>query len=105
LLKIKQKLKDLLSNLNGTTITGIWVKINMKMRFKRSLGIKKQLRLQLNKKSNHSLSSQLILQLKWMLKKQILKREISNNSLKLRPNSTLNSMKLPSSKKLEMLKR
>jgi hypothetical protein len=96
--KKRLKLKELPRNLNGIKITGTWAETNMMTRLKQLLHQRKKVKLQLNKKLNHSSSSQLILQQKWKSRKQILKRETLNNLHKLKLNSTLNSLKLLNSK-------
>jgi len=52
--KIRLKLKELPRNLNGIKITGTWVETNMMTRLKQLLPQRKKVKLQLNKKLNHS---------------------------------------------------
>jgi hypothetical protein len=52
--RIRLKLKDLPRNSNGIKITGTWVETNTMIRFKLLSKVKQQLKLQLNKKLNHS---------------------------------------------------
>jgi len=52
--RIRLKLKDLPRNSNGIKITGTWVETNTMMRFKQLSKVKNKLKLQLNKKLNHS---------------------------------------------------
>ena len=94
LLQKKLKLKDLLNNLNGTTITGTWVETNTMIEFKPSSHPIKKIQLKLNKKLNLSLSTQLILQLRCLSNKQTLPKETLSNLLKLKLNSMLSSQKL-----------
>jgi len=52
--KKRLKLKELPKNLNGIKITGTWAETNMMTRLKQLLHQRKKVKLQLNKKLNHS---------------------------------------------------
>jgi hypothetical protein len=110
LLKKKLKLRESLRNLNGIMITGTCSEIKIMIRFKQLSKVTLTHKLRHNKRLNHLLLDQLIPQILWKKRKLELKKEMLNNSLKLKPHSKLNSTKLTNlklqltNKKLSLIK-